>query len=302
MARTRAQTAAAAMELTTTPKGASLTSYGRKIAVLLAKLLVTGACFWYVSRQIDVNQVLSAIPLLDFRWAAFAILVAALEIPLSGLRWYNIVGSLAARDLRAARTAMIAATAVGVFFAQVLPSVAGDGVRAWLLVRLGSSWHNAVTSAVIDRGVGVGLTIALGFVVLLLPSGLIALSGYRDLAIVVYGALILAGAVGLLLVPMVALPLSRWRYCSWFATLATDAHHVLFGSKGPVILIIGFLIHAFTIVIVWSVGRAQGLALSLQDVVVLWTVMIGVVLSSTVKKMLICFTVQQYYRLKSLDY
>ena len=207
-----------------------------KVAIFAAKLLVTGACFWYVSRQIDLNQVLSAIPLLDFRWAAFAILVATLEIPLSGLRWYNIVRSLAARDMRATRTAIIAATAVGMFFAQVLPSVAGDGVRAWLLVRLGSSWHNAVTSAVIDRGVGVGLMIALGFVVLLLPSGLTALGGYRDVVLVVYGALILAGAFGLLVVPTIVLPLTRCRYSRWFATLATDVHRVLFGSKGPVIL------------------------------------------------------------------
>ena len=41
---------------------------------------------------------------------------------------------------------------------------------------------------------------------------------------------------------------------------------------------IGCLIHAFTIVVVWSVGQAQGLALPLPDVVVLWTVMVGVVL------------------------
>jgi glycosyltransferase 2 family protein len=249
-----------------------------KVAILIAKLLVTGACFWYVSRQIDLNQVLSAIPLLDFRWAAFAILVAALEIPLSGLRWYNIVGSLAARDMRATRTAMIAATAVGVFFAQVLPSVAGDGVRAWLLVRLGSSWRNAVTSAVIDRGVGVGLMIALGFVVLLLPSGLTTLGGYRDVVLVVYGALILAGALGLLVAPKIVPPLTRWRYSRWFATLATDVHRVLFGSKGPVILSIGCLIHALTIGIVWLVGRAQGLALPLSDAAILFTVMIGVVL------------------------
>jgi hypothetical protein len=262
----------------TTPKRSHLQVMAEKVAILVAKLLVTGACFWYVSRQIDLNQVLSTIPLLDFRWAAFAILVATLEIPLSGLRWYNIVRSLAARDMRATRTAIIAATAVGVFFAQVLPSVAGDGVRTWLLVRLGSSWHNAVTSAVIDRGVGVGLMIALGFVVLLLPSGLSALGGYRDVVLVVYGALILAGAFGLLVVPTIVLPLTRWRYSRWFATLATDVHRVLFGSKGPVILSIGCLIHAFTIVVVWSVGQAQGLALPLPDVVVLWTVMIGVVL------------------------
>ena len=220
----------------TTPKRSYLQAMAENVAILVAKLLVTGACFWYVSRQIDLNQVLSAIPLLDFRWAAFAILVATLEIPLSGLRWYNIVGSLAARDMRATRTAMIAATAVGVFFAQVLPSVAGDGVRAWLLVRLGSSWHNAVTSAVIDRGVCVGLIIALGFVVLLLSPGLNALGGYRDVVLVVYGALILAGAFGLLPAPKSVLPLSRWRYSRWFATLATDVHRVLFGSKGPVIL------------------------------------------------------------------
>jgi hypothetical protein len=46
----------------------------------------------------------------------------------------------------------------------------GDS-RAWLLVRLGSDWRNAVTSVGIDRGVGVGLVIAAGFVTPLLPSG-----------------------------------------------------------------------------------------------------------------------------------
>ena len=250
----------------------------KKVAILGAKLLVTGACFWYVSRQIDLNQVLSAIPLLDFRWAALATLVAILEIPLSGLRWYNVVDALGARDKQMTRVAMIAATAVGMFFAQVLPSVAGEGVRAWLLVRLGSEWRNAVTSAVIDRGVGVGLLIAIGFVVLLLPSGLTALGGYRDVVLLVYGTLILAGALGLLLAPKIVPPLARWRYSRWFATLAADVHRVLLGSKGPVILSMGCLIHALTIVIVWSVGRAQGLPLPLPDAAVLFTIMIGVVI------------------------
>ena len=117
-------------------------------------------------------------------------------------------------------------------FAQVLPSVAGEGVRAWLLVRLGSDWRTAVTSAIIDRGVGAGLMIALGFVVLLLPSGLTALGKYRDVVVGVYGALILAGVLGLLLAPKIVPPLARWRYSRWFATLAADVHRVLLGSKG----------------------------------------------------------------------
>jgi uncharacterized membrane protein YbhN (UPF0104 family) len=225
-----------------------------------------------------LSQVLSAIPLLDFRWAALATLVAMLEIPLLGLRWHNIVNALAARDQQMTRTAMIAATAVGVFFAQVLPGVAAEGVRAWLLVRLGSNWRDAVTSAVIDRGVGVSLLIGLGFVVLLLPSGLTALGGYRNGVLVVYGALTLAGVLGLWFAPTIVLPLARWRYSRWFATLAVDVHRVVLGSKGPVILALGCFIHAFTIVVVWSVGRAQGLVLPVADVAVLFTVMIGVAL------------------------
>jgi len=251
--------------------------WAEKAAILAAKLLVTGACFWYVSRQIDWRQVWSAIPLLDFRWAALAIFVVMLEIPLVGLRWCNIVDALGVRDRQMTRTAMTAATSVGLFFAQVLPTIAGEGVRAWLLVRLGSNWRTAVTSVVIDRGVGVGLLIVLGFVVLLLPSGLTALGGYRDVVLVVYGALILAGALGLWLAPKIVSPLARWRYSRWFATLAADVHRVLLGPKGPLILSIGCLIHAFTIVVVWSVGRAQGLALPLPDAVVLFIIMTGVV-------------------------
>jgi uncharacterized membrane protein YbhN (UPF0104 family) len=250
-----------------------------KIAIFAAKLLVTGACFWYLSRQINLGQVISAVPLLDFRWAAFAVLVVMLEIPLAGLRWSAIVDALAARDERVTRTVMIGVTAIGAFFAQVLPSVAGDGVRAWLLARRGCDWRNAVISVVIDRAIGAGLLVALGFaILLLLPTGLIALGGYRDLVLAVYGGLLLAGALGLLLAPKIARLLARWRYSRWLAKLAVDARRVLLGPRGPVILALGCLIHALTIVVVWSVGRAQGLILPVSDAAVLFTVMLGVAL------------------------
>lgn len=241
-----------------------------------AKLLVTGTCFWYVSRQIDLNQVLSAIRWMDFRWAAFATLVVMLQIPLVGMRWCNIVDALGACNGRMTTRAIIAVTAIGVFVAQVVPSVAAEGVRAWLLVRLGSDWRNAVTSVVIDRGVGVGLLIAAGFVILLLPSGLIALGAYHHVVLVVYGALLLAGASGLLWAPRMVLPLSRWRFTQWFARLTVDTRRVLLGPKGPMILGIACLLPTLTIAVVWSLGRAQGLLLPVTDAAVLFTVMIGV--------------------------
>jgi uncharacterized membrane protein YbhN (UPF0104 family) len=247
-----------------------------KIALFATKLLVTGACFWYVSRQIDLSQVLSAVSLLDFRWAAFATLLAMLQIPLVAARWYGILGALSALEARMTRTAVVAATAVGAFFTQVLPSVAGDGMRAWLVVRLGCDWRNAVISVVIDRGVGVGLLIALGFVILLLPSGFTALGGYRHVVVIVYGMVLLAGAFALLLTPAFVPLLARWRYSRWIGTLAASAHRVLIGGKSPAILGLGCLVHVLTIVIVWSLGRAQGLALPIPDAAVLFTVMVGV--------------------------
>jgi uncharacterized membrane protein YbhN (UPF0104 family) len=250
---------------------------GKKALIFAAKLLVTAACFWYVLRQIDLSQVLSSIRLLDFRWAAFASLVAMLEVPVLGLRWRNIIDALAARKW-ITHVVVIAVTAVGAFFSQVLPSVAGEGVRAWLLVRLGYDWRNAVTSVVIDRGVGVALLIALGFFILLLPSGLAALGGYRDVVLLVYGALLLTGALGLWFTPKMVQPFARWRYSRWFATLAADAHRVLLGRKGPVILGLGCFIHVLTILVVWSLGRAQGLVLPVPDAAVLFTIMIGVTL------------------------
>jgi glycosyltransferase 2 family protein len=247
-----------------------------KIAIFAGKLLVTGACFWYLSRQINLSQVIAAIPWLDFRWAALAVLLVVLQIPLLGLRWCAIVDALGARDRCLTRTVMIEITAIAVFFAQVLPSVAGDGIRAWLLARRGRDWRNAVISVVIDRAIGVGLLVALGFAILLLPSGLTALGGYRDVVLVVYAGLLLAGVLGLLLAPRIAPLLARWRYSRWLAKLALDARRVLLGPRGPLILALGCLIHVLTIVVVWSVGRAEGLVLPISDAAVLFTVMIGV--------------------------
>jgi hypothetical protein len=147
-----------------------------------------------------------------------------------------------------------------------------------LLARRGCDWRNAVISVVIDRAVGVGLLVALGFAILLLPSGLAALGGYRDVVLGVYWGLLLVGAFGLLFAPKIALRLDRWRYSRWLATFTAAVYRVLLGSKAPMILGIGCLIHALTILVIWSLGRAQGVLLTVSDAAVLMTIMIGVAL------------------------
>ncbi|HEY4857492.1 MAG TPA: hypothetical protein VIH98_12595, partial [Xanthobacteraceae bacterium] len=42
----------------------------KKAAVVAAKLIVTGLCFWYLSWQIDLSAVFKALRQLELRWAA----------------------------------------------------------------------------------------------------------------------------------------------------------------------------------------------------------------------------------------
>jgi uncharacterized membrane protein YbhN (UPF0104 family) len=246
----------------------------RKAALVAVKAAVTLGCLWYVARQVEFAKIAEVAGSLDIGWLGLAELVAMLQIPLVALRWNEILEALAARRQRI--TAMVAVTAIGQFFAQVLPNVVGDGMRAWLLTRLGSGWRNAVTSVVIDRGVGVGLMIALACGILLQPSALTALAGYRDAVLVVYGTMLVAGLAGLVLAPLLVPILERWRYTREIGAFAAAARRVLIGPRSPAILAIAGLVHALTILIVWSLGRAQGLALPVSDAAVLFTVMVGI--------------------------
>jgi uncharacterized membrane protein YbhN (UPF0104 family) len=252
--------------------------FAKKLVTVAAKLLVTGACFWYLSRQVDLRTILANLRFLDLWWAGLAILLAMLQYPLLGLRWYLIVDALGARNYRMTRRLMIAITAIGLFFAQILPSMAGEGIRAWLLTRNGCNWGDALTSVVIDRGVGIGILVLIGFAALLLPSGQIALGEYRDVVLVAYSGLLLTGVLGLVFAMKVARLLGRWRTSRWLGCLVGNVYQVLLGPLGVEILAIGLVIQGLMILTVWSLGWAQGLLLPPGEAALLFTVMIGITL------------------------
>jgi hypothetical protein len=147
-----------------------------------------------------------------------------------------------------------------------------------MLTRFGCEWRAALTGVILDRGAGIALLVAFAFIILLLPSALTGLSGYHDFVLCVFGTALTLGVVTLLLAPCLAPLLERWRYSYWIGMFATDAHRVFLGSRSPMILGATCLVHALTIVIIWSVGRAEGLALPVSDCAVLFVVMVGVTL------------------------
>jgi uncharacterized membrane protein YbhN (UPF0104 family) len=249
----------------------------KNAALFLVKLAITVACFWYVARQVNIADFKRLFGTFDYGWALIAALVVMVETPLVALRWRTILNSLASGVEQTPSKPIIAITAIAVFVAQILPNVAADAVRVWLLARSGRSWRHGLPSVVIDRGLGVFTLLVIGFVTLLFPSALTTLAGYRTLALQVFGLLIAGAVAAIFVVPYVAPILDRFSLTRLAGQFASATHYVLIRSRARWwILSIGFAVHLLTIVAVWSLGRAHGLVLPVIDAALLFTFMVSI--------------------------
>lgn len=251
---------------------------GRSLAkplLFAGKFLVSAACFWLVLHRIDLGQGLGAVPVFDYRWALFALLVIVAQVPLLAFRFREIVLGVARQTASLTYGAALSVTMICNLFAQVLPGAVGEGIRAWFLVRIGCKWRQAITSVVIDRCVGVAALFGFSIIILLLPSKMNTLAGYRNIVLVCFGTVLVAGALVLIFAPKIAFLLRLWRHLSWLATLPEDARSVLLGPRGARIFAAAALIHCLTIVAIWALGKALGLAFSAYDCAVLFVLMVG---------------------------
>lgn len=259
---------------TQSPRGGNV----RNLAILVLKLLVTGACFWYVSRQIDAGKFVRAVSSLNPAWAALSALVILAELPLVALRWQKILQALQPMDRWPLRD-IVAITAIGTFFGQVLPYLAADTMRVWLLMNFGKGWRDGLVSVPLDRGVAVIALVALSCLVLLFPSALADQAGYRNFALLGFGAILLICLIGMAAARPISAVLRQWRFTRWLGQFGLLAHDVLLRSRSsPAIFALAITVHACTVLSIYWLGWALGLALSLLDSAVLFTVMISVAL------------------------
>jgi uncharacterized membrane protein YbhN (UPF0104 family) len=243
----------------------------KTVGLLALKFTVTAGCLWYVTRNIKIDDIGGLARSLDPAWTICAVLAVMLQLPLAGLRLGGIVDGLGVPRESTPRGQMIANSSICLFFGQILPNPGGDAMRLWLLRRLGRTWGRAVTSVLIDRAVGVVVLLVLGFVTLLFPSPLMELTGNRHLVLATIGIMIVGGVVGFALIPQLAPILERSRITRPAAYLGRAIHRVFYPpSAGAPILTVALVIHILTILAIWSLARAEGLALPIVDAAVLF--------------------------------
>jgi uncharacterized membrane protein YbhN (UPF0104 family) len=249
----------------------------RKVLVFGVKLAITCACFWYLFRQVNVGDLLREAKNLQIRWFLLAVAVIVLQIPLVGLRWTRITAALEPTRSPPPLGAMIAITLITNFLSQILPNVMSDAVRVWMLTRIRSGWRMGLAGIVIDRGMGIAALLAIGFVTLLNASAFTALGGYRQIALAVFGALLLSGIGGLICAPLYAPLLSRWRATRWIGELGLLSRQVLIESPAAgSIASIALVVHVLSIVSIWSIGQAFSMSLGVVGAAALFTLMVAV--------------------------
>lgn len=250
---------------------------GRKVFVFGLKLAITGGCFWYLFRQINVGDLFREAASLYCRWFIPAVIVIMIQIPLAAVRWAWITDALEPQLPPPPRRAMVAITMISNFLAQILPNVVSDGIRIWMLSQIRTGWRKGLAGVVIDRGVGVGALLAIGFATLLNASAFTTLAGYRLTVLWIFGALLVTAAGSLICARLYAPLLGRYRITKWIGEFVLASRQVLIESPAAAsIVIIAFVVHSLNIACIWSVGQAFAMSLSLIEAATLFTLMVAI--------------------------
>ncbi len=163
-----------------------MSSRKRAIVIFLLKALVTLACLWWLSRYFDLQQMRDAFAGINPLLLVLAVVLHFLSFLAGGVRWWllfrHVNGAVTFRQVWPSYY-------LGVFFNNLLPSIfGGDLARTARLYAAGMGGGALVSSAFVDRVLGLAAVVGMGLIALMFaPDGF-----ENQLALSVFGLGILA--------------------------------------------------------------------------------------------------------------
>ena len=169
----------------------------KPLAIFLLKALVTAACLWWLTRYFDYEQLRDALAGIDVRLLMVAIALHFLSFVAGGVRWWllfrHLHGAIAFRQVWPSYY-------LGVFFNNLLPSIfGGDLARTARLYAAGLGGSALVSSAFVDRLLGLAAVVSMGLLALMFaPAGF---ENHLALAVFALGILALLSIVTIAVLP-----------------------------------------------------------------------------------------------------
>jgi uncharacterized membrane protein YbhN (UPF0104 family) len=234
----------------------------RKWISLGAKLAVSAAVLALVLTRVDLHGVARSLAAASVSGLAVAG-AAFLAIPLlGGLRWWLALRGLGHRARLGPLAALFSTVAV---IAQVLPSVAADGVRVWLAVRRGYSLAATVRSVFLERVFMVLAVLALALAAAPLLQARTGEAG----PVWVCAGLLLAGCAGLVALMFAdKLDLGLGRPRPWRAVMAgaAETRRLVLSAWGSGLALAALASNLNFALAAFLLARALGLPVTAPDI------------------------------------
>jgi uncharacterized membrane protein YbhN (UPF0104 family) len=244
------------------PARAGVTASGRRpILWMMLKFAVTATILALILQRVNLSAVFVNLRSASPGMLAVATGLFLLSPLLGGLRWWLIVGAMGSRVRLVPVTISYWS---GVIFAQILPAIASDGIRIWMLTRQHAPLRTVVHSVIVERAfmLGILLLAVLCTQPLLLqrvgPVVPLWLGPFLLVVGIAGGCCVLAmdRIAALMGAPAILTPLVR---------LSADIRQVVFSPRIFPVLLLSVAANFNFILAAQAVGSSLGLPLSLTD-------------------------------------
>ena len=233
------------------------------------KIAVSLLLLWFLFTTNDIHKVAGRLGNITTGLLVLGFLVESLCVFLASWRWRII---LAAVGIRIGFPSALQILFISLVLNQVLPStLGGDAMRAWRIVKRGSSVGRAVRGVMLDRVVallGLALLVALG-----LPF-VLSITGDRVAYWILWGivAVVLFGLAVLLVLEKILAPLNYGPRALYqgLSELSRDARRLFLAPRtAGSTLVLSVLIHAASALLVFILALGMGIPVSVIECLVL---------------------------------
>ena len=240
-------------------------------AVLALKSAITVAVLAYCASRVDLRAAAETLATVPPSLALLSLIPFLLVPILGGLRWSIVLRGLGERGQT---RALVVVFSVGMVCAQVLPSLAGDGLRTMLATRRGYGWQASLHSVVLER-----IGMVLGLLVLMVATRpLLGANLPINLPEWLAPTFLACGVGGLACLAFAdRLPPTGWiRWTPWLR-LAGATRALLSSRCGMIVLVVSVISNLNFVLAAYMLGWALGIRLTFQD----WLAIIPLVTLAT---------------------
>ena len=231
----------------------------------LARILITALILTLIFRNIEFNNVKDIIFHADIKLLILAVLFQLLSTLLAGYRWGRVMKKL---SFGQKSDFYMYSYFKGSFFNQGLPtSIGGDAIRVLDVATKGHRKRDAFIGVFIDRILGLAGLLILNLVANYFLPDLLPENLFLMINLIVLSGLV--GFIGFIYIHKIK-ALNKNRLLNYIFRVSEKLNTVLIDARAISFhLIVGLLIHLFSIINIYLVGQSVGLEYDLLTIAVI---------------------------------